>query len=66
MTPLLCAGICQGYAYMGVEFSSQCMCGNTLPVNNSKLADQECNTTCSGDPTQSCGGVWRLNLFLLH
>jgi hypothetical protein len=66
MTPMLCAGFCQGFTYMGLEYSYECMCGNSWPANYSQVPDQECNATCSGDPTQTCGGTWRLNLFLVR
>jgi hypothetical protein len=66
MTPLLCGGFCQGFTYMGLEDSSQCMCGYSLPANYSKVANQECNSTCGGDTTTMCGGVWRLDLYLME
>jgi len=65
ITPPLCAGFCVGYRYAGVEYGNQCFCGNTWPSSYSKVADNECNFTCAGDPTQTCGGFWLLNLYVL-
>ena len=65
MTPPLCAGFCVGYRYAGVEYGSQCFCGNAWPSSYSKVTDNECNYTCAGDPTQTCGGFWLLNLYVL-
>ncbi|KAI9768419.1 MAG: hypothetical protein M1839_004116 [Geoglossum umbratile] len=65
MTPALCAGFCQGYKFMGVEYSTQCMCGYAFSGNYPKVPDTDCNATCGGDESQNCGATWRLNLYLL-
>jgi hypothetical protein len=65
MTPPLCAGFCAGYQYAGAEYGNQCFCGNAWPSSYSKVTDNECNFTCAGDPTQTCGGTWLLNLYVL-
>jgi hypothetical protein len=66
MNPMLCGGFCEGFKYMGLEDSSQCMCGDGWPANYSRKADQDCNSTCTGNTTATCGGVWSLNLFLMQ
>jgi hypothetical protein len=65
MNPLLCAGFCQGFRYMGLEYGSQCMCGNVWPTNYTQLMDQACNYTCKGNSTVKCGGLWSLSLYSL-
>lgn len=52
----------KGYAYAGVEFSSECYCGHS--VSNSK-ADTEgyCNMTCSGNKMQICGGAPYISVY---
>ena len=48
--------------YFGVQNGDSCYCGNDdskfIPV-----AKEECNQPCSGDETQICGAMWRLNVY---
>jgi hypothetical protein len=66
MTPMLCGGFCQGFTHMGLEYGSQCMCGDSWPANYSREPDRDCNSTCNGNAIVMCGGVWRLDLFLME
>lgn len=61
MTYNLCASTCQanGYAYAGVEYGSECYCGNNVAIQD---ASSGCNMPCSGDPSSMCGGSARMNL----
>ena len=61
MTPAKCASFCQGYTYAGVEFATQCFCGNAI-VNGSLAASGDCYMLCAGDANQMCGGTWRINV----
>lgn len=46
------------------DFSGrECYCGNELDRSSGKAPEADCNTPCTGDLTQVCGGGWRLNLF---
>ncbi|KAK1834953.1 WSC domain-containing protein [Podospora conica] len=58
-----CAGVCGkgGYRYMGVEFGSQCWCGDDL--KGGKARGRECRELCSGNKEQLCGGANRLSLY---
>lgn len=66
MTVGLCATLCQsnGYTVSGVEYSTQCFCGNQI-INGGALAktDKDCAMTCGGDSTQTCGGPNRLSVY---
>ncbi|KAL9044249.1 MAG: hypothetical protein Q9214_002599 [Letrouitia sp. 1 TL-2023] len=62
MTVEVCATFCKGYAYMGVEYSTECFCGNTINAG-SALATSGCTMTCGGNPRQLCGGPNRLNFY---
>lgn len=42
---------------------SECFCGNTLPEENRKVPDPECNYKCSGDQKQICGGYFTINVY---
>ena len=50
------------YAFYGVQYASQCFCGNKAPPMSS-LRPGECTRPCKGDATMNCGGSWRMNVF---
>jgi hypothetical protein len=49
-----CAGYCFKYDYFGVQFGSQCFCGNSYGKYG---ASKACTSDCSGNSTQTCGGA---------
>ncbi|KAJ6258342.1 hypothetical protein Dda_6382 [Drechslerella dactyloides] len=55
-----CATFCAGYKYFGVEYSSECYCGNNL--GGSSALEADCYKTCSGS-NETCGGDNRLNVY---
>ena len=59
MTVAMCAAFCSSYNYMGVEYSSECYCANTLSAG-AVLTNSGCSMTCSGDANSLCGGPNRL------
>ncbi|OCF34866.1 hypothetical protein I316_03412 [Kwoniella heveanensis BCC8398] len=64
MTQELCMTTCQtkGYTYAGIEYSSECYCGNSF-TSGSVAAASGCSMTCSGNNMQTCGGGSRLTTF---
>src|SRR5262249_53265626 len=56
-TPTACIAGCQkaGFAYAGVQYTSECWCGNSYGRYGTST---NCTMTCSGDSTQICGGAW--------
>ena len=64
MTVAQCASFCKGYTYMGVEYSSECYCDNSI-ATGSAPATSGCSMTCSGDSSQICGGPSRLSFYTL-
>ena len=48
-----------GFNYAGVQYSKQCFCGNTTPVE----VASNCDRKCSGNKNQVCGGSWALNVY---
>ena len=64
MTIEKCIEFCSndGYAFAGVESEDECYCGNNAP-NQNLIADSGCNSKCSGDQTQICGGHWKINIY---
>lgn len=63
-----CLSACsvQGFKYAGVEYSSECYCGNTLQNNGALAADGEskCSMVCDGNKLELCGGSGRLNMYM--
>ncbi|KAL8687042.1 MAG: hypothetical protein Q9218_006674, partial [Villophora microphyllina] len=58
-----CASYCSGYTYWGVEYGSQCYCGNSFSNPTASAPASDCSMKCSGDGTQVCGAGSRMNLF---
>ncbi|EHK96804.1 putative fungistatic metabolite [Glarea lozoyensis 74030] len=65
MTVENCADICAAgqYSLFGVEYSSECYCGNMLAVGSVAAPASDCKYACSGDKTETCGGDWRFNYY---
>ena len=64
MTVEACAAFCDGYAYFGLEYSTECYCSNELAGESADEAD--CSMLCGGSASQWCGGPNRLNLYALN
>ena len=59
-----CIQFCSVYdfAFAGVEREDQCFCGHNAPTQY-PMPDSECDSKCSGDQTQICGGNWAINVY---
>lgn len=57
----IAAAKAHGFAYAGVQFEGQCYAGNT--IGRTKVSDNECNTPCTADKTEKCGGGWRNSIY---
>lgn len=53
----------QGYLYAGMEYSSQCFCGNSIPSSVTPTAFGQCNMPCAGNSSEICGGGNLLSLY---
>ena len=70
LTVETCAAACKAYTYMGVEYSGECYCSNTLGAGSvlatgTTPATNGCNMVCNGNKTEYCGGANRLNAYKL-
>ncbi|KAI4115242.1 MAG: hypothetical protein LQ345_004126 [Seirophora villosa] len=63
MTIQMCAAFCKEYAYMGVEYSTECYCGNTIGTGSALVTDGRCSMTCGGAPSAICGGPNGLSFY---
>ncbi|RDB18582.1 hypothetical protein Hypma_000329 [Hypsizygus marmoreus] len=51
-----------GYPLGGVEFGSECFCGNAI-LYNYGLSESGCSFSCSGNPDEICGGAGAINIY---
>ena len=67
MTVETCISLCggKGYSIAGLEYASQCFCGNTLPARASPTPGVigTCTMACKGNSTEMCGAGNRLSLY---
>ncbi|KAK3324792.1 WSC domain-containing protein [Cercophora scortea] len=63
-----CLDACEaaGFAYAGVEYAFECFCDNVMhpPVTLASDGEVSCNSPCSGNQTEMCGGANHINVFL--
>lgn len=50
-----------GYQYAGLEYGSECYCGNRIA--GARMKEEECNLDCKGEKGSLCGGVARLSVY---
>ena len=58
-----CSALCNGFDYFGVEYSVECYCGNNFGSTSALATDGRCNMPCKGDPTQTCGGSYGMDIY---
>ncbi len=57
-----CVSTCKsdGYAYAGVQYGSQCFCGNSYGKYGTAT---DCNKACNGNSSETCGGSYANNIY---
>ena len=70
MTRKLCAVLCHAKLRatdfrIGLEDGGQCWCAINLPSGAQKAADSNCQSACTGNATHTCGGRWRMEVFVV-
>ncbi|KAM7203183.1 WSC domain containing protein, partial [Naviculisporaceae sp. PSN 640] len=65
MTIQKCAEICHAsnFPVFGVEYYTECYCGNGLAPGSAPAPEIECSFPCAGNPDEVCGGDWRINVY---
>lgn len=58
------ACISSGYKVAGIEYSTQCFCGNAI-INGGALAsdDSQCSNNCPGNASEKCGAGNRMSIY---
>ena len=64
MTLEKCAANCADYGYFGVEYGTQCFCGNRLRETAEEVDQAECAMPCGGDNANVCGDADRLTVYV--
>lgn len=59
-----CSSSSNNYGLAGVEYGSECYCGNGLQ-SYSSVGYDGCNMACTGNKTELCGGPSRLSVYNL-
>ncbi|KAL9082656.1 MAG: hypothetical protein Q9159_006264 [Coniocarpon cinnabarinum] len=61
MTIPQCTDFCSqnGFAYAGLEWKSECYCGDSAPTESS----DQCSDQCAGDSSTTCGGWNAINVY---
>ncbi|KAF5269987.1 hypothetical protein FQR65_LT05786 [Abscondita terminalis] len=64
-SPDFCMQLClqSGFLYAGVQYSTECFCGNEEPSATARLPDSSCNMKCPADPHLACGGYYTVNIY---
>ncbi|KAH7376045.1 WSC domain-containing protein [Plectosphaerella cucumerina] len=64
MTVARCLTACRAANFIlaGIEYASECYCGNTISNGGAPAVDG-CNMLCNGNSTEYCGGPDRLNVY---
>ena len=57
-----CNAYCTGYKYYGVQYGNECFCSNSYG-SMGKGSESDCNSKCSGNSSQICGGRERNSVY---
>lgn len=63
MTPSVCAGLCSGHRFFGVQNGNECFCGDERDAGRLAPDPESCSVACTGEPGFVCGGGWRLSIY---
>ncbi|ELU06953.1 hypothetical protein CAPTEDRAFT_224633 [Capitella teleta] len=56
-----CSG--RGYTFAGTEGEYACYCGNNYNYARFGPRPNGCSYNCRGNPTETCGGLWRIQIY---
>ncbi|ELU18633.1 hypothetical protein CAPTEDRAFT_209188 [Capitella teleta] len=53
----------RGFTFAGTSASNECHCGNNYDYDKHDPRENECYTRCRNNPSETCGGDWRLQIY---
>lgn len=64
-SPNMCLDICiqAGFPFAGVQYGTECFCGEDVPQATSEVPNSSCDMMCPGDTSKNCGGYFTMNVF---
>ena len=60
-----CAAICEDFPYFGLQYGSECWCGDYASEINGYVESDGCNRMYTGDSDANCGGNYAMRIFIL-
>ncbi|CAK1556267.1 unnamed protein product [Leptosia nina] len=62
---MFCLDICvqAGFPFAGVQYGTECFCGENSPPETSRASDKSCDMKCPGDNSKICGGYFTMNIY---
>ncbi|CAM9289939.1 unnamed protein product, partial [Scytosiphon promiscuus] len=69
LTPEACYTHCSdgGFQFMGLQFGYECYCGSMSDAEqDTQFGASDCDITCMGDESSTCGGYWSFDLYVIH
>ncbi|EFE38775.1 hypothetical protein TRV_06551 [Trichophyton verrucosum HKI 0517] len=63
MTVAACSSLCKGYQFFGLEYGTECYCGDTRSNSSMQAPKSECNQPCGGDSSETCGAGYRIAIY---
>lgn len=61
--PQTCQDTCADYPYFGLQYGSECWCGDYKTDYDKHGTSTRCTMECSGDPDSTCGGYDALYVY---
>ena len=58
--------ILSGYRYFGLQYGTQCFCGNSFGRYGRSPNLKDCNKPCPANRNEICGGTWRNSMYDLQ
>ncbi|CAK4034932.1 in LEU2 3 region [Lecanosticta acicola] len=59
-----CGQQCKSQAVFAMTGGDTCLCGDELPAASDKVDDSKCSTSCTGYPSDKCGGDGFYSVYL--
>ncbi|VDI62853.1 Hypothetical predicted protein, partial [Mytilus galloprovincialis] len=60
-----CRDNCKGYKYSGLQYRTQCFCGNKLANKQyPRVPESDCNMACADETNRMCGGGYRNSIYI--